>query len=125
MMLQALGINRRDLGRHPDGQKEPIPHLMAYAARLCQTADLARELDWPVGFGCHQTVSLKPADGPDHRHVAHRKTFGKVTHSAFIRSINQVRDRLDVVLGHLTRMIATGPLVRGLRGLGVGSALGH
>lgn len=58
-----------------------------------------------------KTIALEPGDGTIYRDMAHGESFRQIRDAAEARSLDNLRDRLDIVLSKFRCVVATRPQV--------------
>ena len=111
MMLDSLGINLRYLRVHTQREQELIDDLMASLAGVREASPLRGQLDRLIRLGHHKPVPLKALDRPDYGHMGDPEVTREIAHTALAVRLHEVRNRLDIVLGDLGRVVSTGALV--------------
>ncbi len=112
MVLDALGVNRGDLGVDTDRQQESVDDLMALSGRDREAAPLGRKFDGLVGLGRHEPLAFEAFYGLNHRDMGDAEAFGEVPYSASSRSIDAISDGFDIVLGQLGGVVLACSLMR-------------
>ena len=113
MVLDPLGIDRRDPGIDPDREEKPVDDLVSPPAGCGQASAGVGKANRLARPGLGEAVTLKSLDGPHHRDVGDPEARGELGHPAAVLTVFEFRDRLAIVLGDLRGMIVAGALVRG------------
>lgn len=97
-MLDALGVDFSLLPRHADRKEKREHRFVSIAHPPRQPPTPGRQRDGFVRLGLDQLLALEPGDDARHRHMADAHHPGEITNTRFAGFIQQLRDRLDIIL---------------------------
>jgi len=104
MVLDALGINRGLLGRNTDRPQKGEHDRVPLAGPLGEGAALVGQLDGAIGRGGHEALISQTRDDPRDGDMAHTHHRGQVADAGGPDSVDDLGDRLDIVLSGFVTM---------------------
>src|SRR5262245_29120218 len=123
VMLDALGI-ACGVGRgDANGAQERKNCFVPLASDGGQSFALSGQADRPMRRGLDKFLFLQARDDTNDRHVRNAEVLGQVLDAALTMPMQDVRNRLDVILCSFHRMVRT-DLAEGA-GYGLGLGPGH
>lgn len=110
MVLDSLGVHSGNPLADPDRKQKPVDHIVPFTTMPGEAAAFRGERDRLAWLGDHQAIAAQATDDLRCGDVSDAELFGEWCDPALAVALDQVEDRLNVVLRGLGSMVAAGAL---------------